>query len=107
VLILGMAYKRNVSDYRESPALDIMELLRKKGAEVSYSDPHVPSVRQGAETMASVPCDAKHLAGADLVIVVTDHSAFDPKAIAEGARLVLDTRNLLKGVAGSARVVRL
>jgi UDP-N-acetyl-D-glucosamine dehydrogenase len=107
VLILGMAYKRNVSDYRESPALDIMELLKKRGAEVSYSDPHVPEIRIEGVTIGSVPCDPRHLAAADLVIVVTDHSAFDAQVIADSAKLVLDTRNLLKGTSGTARVVRL
>jgi UDP-N-acetyl-D-glucosamine dehydrogenase len=107
VLVLGVAYKRNVSDYRESPALDIMELLRKQGAEVEYSDPHVPEVRLDGTTTRSVPCDERHLGGADLVVVVTDHAAFDPKLIAACARVVLDTRNLLKGLSGPARIVRL
>jgi UDP-N-acetyl-D-glucosamine dehydrogenase len=107
VLVLGVAYKRNVSDYRESPALDIMELLRKQGAEVSYSDPHVPEVRLDGTTMRSVPCDERQLAVADLVIVVTDHAAFDARLVAASAKLVLDTRNLLKGLSGPARIVRL
>jgi UDP-N-acetyl-D-glucosamine dehydrogenase len=107
VLVLGVAYKRNVSDYRESPALDIMELLRKQGAEVAYSDPHVPQVRLDGSTFRSVPCDETHLGGVDLVIVVTDHAAFDPKLIASASKLVLDTRNLLKGLTGPARIVRL
>jgi UDP-N-acetyl-D-glucosamine dehydrogenase len=107
ILILGMAYKRNVSDHRESPALDIMELLKKKGAEVSYADPHVPQIRLDGSVLESVACDAKQLAAADLVIVVTDHSAFDPGLVANSAKLVLDTRNLLKDVAGTARVIRL
>lgn len=107
ILLLGMAYKRNVSDYRESPGLDIMELLRKRGADVSFTDPHVPEIRLEGHVQTSVACDAKTLAAADLVIVVTDHAAFDPVAVASSARLVLDTRNLLKGVSGPARVVRL
>jgi UDP-N-acetyl-D-glucosamine dehydrogenase len=107
VLVLGVAYKRNVSDCRESPALDIMELLRKRGAEVAYSDPHVAEVRIDGGIMRSVPCDREHVSSADLVIVVTDHAAFDAKLVATSARLVLDTRNLLKGVSGPARVVRL
>jgi UDP-N-acetyl-D-glucosamine dehydrogenase len=107
ILLLGMAYKKNVSDYRESPALDIMELLKKRGAEVSYADPHVPEVRIEGHVVRAVPCDAKHLSDADLVIVVTDHSAFDPALVVNSARLVLDARNLLKGKTGPARVVRL
>jgi UDP-N-acetyl-D-glucosamine dehydrogenase len=107
VLVLGVAYKRNVSDSRESPALDIMELLRKQGAEVAYSDPHVPELRLDGNAMTSVPCDERQLASADLVIVVTDHAAFDPKLIAGSSKLVLDTRNLLKGLSGPARIVRL
>jgi UDP-N-acetyl-D-glucosamine dehydrogenase len=107
VLVLGVAYKRNVSDYRESPALDIMELLRKQGADVAYSDPHVPELRLDGHGMTSVACDERQLASADLVIVVTDHAAFDPKLIAGSSKLVLDTRNLLKGLSGPARIVRL
>jgi UDP-N-acetyl-D-glucosamine dehydrogenase len=107
VLILGVAYKKNVSDSRESPALDIMELLRKRGASVSYSDPHVPRIRMDGSSLTSVSCDAPTLSAADLVIVVTDHAAFDPKTVASHARVVLDTRNLLKGLSGPARIVRI
>ncbi len=107
VLILGAAYKKNVSDCRESPALDIIELLRHRGAEVSYCDPHSAELRFEERVMKAVPCDAAHLAAADCVVIVTDHAAFDPQMIATHARVVVDTRNMLKGRKGPARIVRL
>ncbi len=106
--VLGMAYKRDIDDVRESPALDVYHLLEEKGAEVSFSDPHVPSVRLPADRVAhSQPLTAEWLAAQDAVVIVTDHRAFDYDFILEHARLVVDTRNATKGHAGRARVVRL
>jgi UDP-N-acetyl-D-glucosamine dehydrogenase len=108
VLLLGAAYKKNVDDYRESPALDVIELLGRKGANVEYADPHVPEiVLHHGSKMKAVPLDAARLKAADVVVVVTDHKAFEPKFIAENAALVVDARNLLKGIAGPAKIVRL
>jgi UDP-N-acetyl-D-glucosamine dehydrogenase len=103
--VLGVAYKRNVDDVRESPALDIILLLERRGARVSYSDPFVPRIRlDGHELAAENSLDAS--ARADCVAVVTDHAAFDYAAIAERARLIVDTRNALKNHP-SSKVVRL
>jgi len=106
--ILGMAYKRDIDDVRESPALDIHELLEAKGAQVSFNDPYVASVRlSGDRIMRSVDLTAQWLAEQDCVLLVTDHSVYDVHFILEHARLVVDTRNKTKGATGKARVVRL
>ncbi len=101
VHVLGVAYKRDVSDVRESPALTIIELLLRKGAEVSYSDPHVPSVRlsDGAR-LESVELEESGLPDCDCALVVTDHSDFPWDWVVRHAPLVLDTRNALKGLDG-------
>jgi len=106
--VLGMAYKKDIDDVRESPALDIYELLEDKGAEVSFNDPHVPLVRlSGERTAQSVPLSAEWLAAQDCVVIVTNHSAYDYDDILQRARLVVDTRNATRDHAGGARVVRL
>jgi UDP-N-acetyl-D-glucosamine dehydrogenase len=92
VLVLGVAYKRDVSDARESPALDILRLLRKKGADIAYADPHVPEIVLPGETMGSYDLEAG-VAGFDLVAIVTDHRCFDYARILREAALVFDTRN--------------
>ncbi|NRA97626.1 MAG: nucleotide sugar dehydrogenase [Planctomycetes bacterium] len=107
ILVLGVAYKKDVDDCRESPALDILQLIARRGGEVCYSDPHVPQVRLEERTLESLPCDKDHLGKADLVVIATDHSAFDPALIASAARLVVDARNLLKGHPDPARIVKL
>ncbi len=93
VLVVGVAYKKNVSDVRESPALDILELLREAGAEISYHDPYVPELSHGPLDLASVPLDAERLRAADAVVIVTDHQSIDWSGVARTASLVLDTRN--------------
>jgi UDP-N-acetyl-D-glucosamine dehydrogenase len=94
VLVLGVAYKRDVSDLRESPALDILHHLREMGAEVVYHDPHVPSFETDGMAMASVDDLDRALSVADCVLVVTDHSAYDWPHILERAEIVVDTRNV-------------
>ena len=101
VHLLGMAYKGNVGDYRESPALDIARLLEQRGAIVSYSDPHVPAVDDHGFAMIATPLDVALTAGIDCAVIVTDHRAFDYEDLVKRAPLVVDTRNALKGVAGS------
>jgi UDP-N-acetyl-D-glucosamine dehydrogenase len=99
ILVLGLAYKRDIDDLRESPSLTILELLRHKGAIVSYNDPFFPTVGQGrhyALNMTSTPLD--NLAAFDAVLIVTDHSTYNfPKIVAE-SQLVIDTRNATKGI---------
>jgi UDP-N-acetyl-D-glucosamine dehydrogenase len=106
--ILGMAYKRDIDDVRESPALDIHELLEEKGAHVSFNDPYVPSVRlSGERSRSSVELTADWLVEQDCVVIVTDHRVYDFNFILEHANLVVDTRNATIGCQGSARIVRL
>ena len=108
VHVLGVAYKRDIDDVRESPALDIIHLLGKRGATVTYSDPFVPKLRGDGviphDMVAVDPLTAS--AEADCVVIVTDHKAFDYEKILERARLVVDTRNALKG-RKSEKIVRL
>ena len=108
VHILGVAYKRDIDDVRESPALDIIHLLGRRGASVSYSDPFVPKLRaEGVLPAALEAIEAERGATeADCVVIVTDHKAFDYPRLLERARLVVDTRNALKG-AVSPKIVRL
>jgi UDP-N-acetyl-D-glucosamine dehydrogenase len=103
VHIVGVAYKRDVNDLRESPALDIMELLERRGAEVTYSDPYVPEFSHAHLNFKSIAPDA---VSADCAVIVTDHKVFDYPAIVQRFPLVVDTRNALKGMA-NARIVRL
>src|SRR5262249_23496502 len=111
VCVLGVAYKKDVDDPRESPAFEIMELLQARGAVLSYSDPHVPALprmrhhRLGG--MESQPLTPALLAEQDCVLLVTDHSAFDYDAVVRHARLLVDTRNAAAGRGpGRCRVVK-
>ena len=101
VLVLGVAYKRDVNDIRESPALDIIGLLAKKGATVSYNDPYVPSFNYLEEQWKSQVLNEELLQGQDCVIIVTDHSDYDWEFIAQHAKLIFDTRNATKELPGS------
>jgi UDP-N-acetyl-D-glucosamine dehydrogenase len=101
--ILGVAYKKDIDDMRESPALDIIQLLLRRGAKLSYSDPYVPRMRFDGLELAS---DEPALAAADCVVIVTDHSGFDYKALTGKVPLIVDTRNANKGVA-TYKIVRL
>jgi UDP-N-acetyl-D-glucosamine dehydrogenase len=95
VLVLGVAYKRDIDDIRESPALDIIRLLDGQGARVSYHDPHVPVFAEDGHEFRSVPLDPESVAAADCIMIVTDHSSIDYHMIRRKARLVVDTRNAM------------
>jgi UDP-N-acetyl-D-glucosamine dehydrogenase len=95
VLVLGVAYKRDIDDIRESPALDIIRLLEQQGAEVTYHDPHVAAFREDGKDYRSVPLTRAALEGSDCVMVVTDHSAIDFHLVKRHARLAVDTRRAL------------
>ncbi len=99
VHLFGVAYKKDVSDMRESPALDIRELLHRRGAVLSYSDPHVPKLRHADLDLCSVP-ESQSADGIDCAVICTNHSVFDYPSIAKRFPLVVDTRNALKGVNG-------
>ena len=99
VLVLGLAYKRDIDDLRESPSLTIIELLREKGAIVSYNDPYFPTVGHGRHydlNMTNTPLE--ELGQYDAVVIVTDHTSYDYRAIVDQAQLVVDTRNATKGI---------
>jgi len=102
ILILGVAYKNNVSDIRESPALDVIRLLKEKGAKVLYNDPYVPM----AEGMESIRLTRSSLRNADCVVITTGHSDYDYKEIIRNARLIIDSRNATKGIR-SRKIVKL
>jgi UDP-N-acetyl-D-glucosamine dehydrogenase len=104
ILVLGLAYKKNVDDVRESPAAEIMELLRDRGALLNYSDPHVPSfprMREHEFDMKSLPLNAQTLLQQDCVVLVTDHDAFDYESIAKHSKLLVDTRGRYPKPAGN------
>jgi len=113
VLIIGIAYKPDVADYRESPALEIMRLLMERGAEVSFHDPFCPTIEE--ETflrlsdlpMKSVELTAGRLASADAVVIVTNHSSFNYQWLADTARVIIDTRGAMRRITGTARIVGL
>jgi UDP-N-acetyl-D-glucosamine dehydrogenase len=106
ILVLGLSYKRDVDDLRESPSLPIIELLKQRGAVVSYNDPFFPTVGQGRHydlNMTGVPLE--NLAQYDCVLIVTDHSDYDYARIVQESKLVVDSRNATKGIQ-SEKIVR-
>ena len=108
ILALGISYKRDVGDWRESPAMDVIKLLQEDGAEVLYHDPHVPEFRDHGLSMECSPLTDELLAECDLVIILTDHTSIDYQRVAANARRVLDTRNAMKKhSAEGANVVQL
>jgi UDP-N-acetyl-D-glucosamine dehydrogenase len=104
ILVLGVAYKKNVDDLRESPALELMKLLAEKGARLAFSDPHVPALRWRVHDHApleGVKLSAALLADQDLVLLATDHDAFDYELILQNSPLIVDTRGRYLAPAGN------
>jgi UDP-N-acetyl-D-glucosamine dehydrogenase len=93
ILVLGVAYKKNIQDIRESPALDVIELLDRLGAKLSYNDPYVPELKQDSHKMKSINLTQAALKKADLVVILTDHKDYDYDWVCENANLIFDTRN--------------
>jgi len=106
ILILGVAYKANVADMRESPALDIMRGLAERGAEVSFHDPHVPEVEVDGTTYKQVELSEDVLAASDMAVIVTDHASIDWERVVASAPRIFDTRNATRDVPGAAGKVR-
>jgi UDP-N-acetyl-D-glucosamine dehydrogenase len=101
ILVLGLAYKKDVDDVRESPSVEIIELLREKGAKVDYNDPYIPRTHKQRKhdlKMKSKKLDTRMLKSYDAVLICTDHSDYDYDWIVEKAQLVIDTRNATDGV---------
>ena len=107
ILILGVAYKANVSDIRESPSIDIIELLSKKGADVSFNDPHVESIEIDGEIYKSLEFTELILSNFDCVIIATDHDKYDWDLIVDNSQLLIDTRNATKYTAPNNRVIKI
>jgi UDP-N-acetyl-D-glucosamine dehydrogenase len=103
--IVGVAYKRDIDDVRESPAIDIIHLLRRRGAIVTYSDPYVPSIRIEDETLSATEMSTA-LGNTDCAVIITDHAGVDYSGLTSAAPLIVDTRNALRGVA-SQKIIRL
>ncbi|MCC6641666.1 MAG: nucleotide sugar dehydrogenase [Deltaproteobacteria bacterium] len=106
ILVLGVAYKPDVSDMRESPALDVIKLLRTKGGNVSFHDPHVAELEFDGSTLKSVDLTDDALGAADIVVIVTDHSSVDYDRVVRLSQRVFDTRNATKGVSGGREKIR-
>jgi UDP-N-acetyl-D-glucosamine dehydrogenase len=102
IMVLGIAYKKNVDDMRESPSVEIMELIRDNGGVLKYSDPHVPvfpKMRKHSFDLSSVPLTAEVLADQDAVVITTDHAAFDYDFIKTHAPLIVDSRGIYRTAA--------
>ena len=105
VLILGVAYKRDINDVRESPALDVMRLLEERGAHVEFHDPFVPEFREEGHTRVGVELTDEMLRWADAVVIVTDHQSVDYQRVVDQATLVVDTRNVTAKTTGGSAVI--
>jgi UDP-N-acetyl-D-glucosamine dehydrogenase len=111
ILIMGVAYKKNVDDLRESPALQIMEIIQSRGGRVSFHDPYIPEIlptreHQALQGMRSVPFDEGTVSKFDAALITTDHGNVDYASLVSWSRLVVDTRNATKNVhGGRARIV--
>jgi len=108
ILLLGVSYKSDIDDLRESPAIDVYELLQRRGAKVCYHDPYCPNMQVDHSTAESVPLDAKTIRDQDLVLITTGHrQRVDYGLVLREARLLFDTRNVTRGMKGKAKVVYL
>lgn len=108
ILILGVTYKRDVDDMRESPAIDIIKLLLEKKAEVLYNDPYVPQLSIDGNIMKSANLSEKLLQKMDCTVIITDHTCYDYDWIVQSSRLILDTRNATKNVKeGKEKILKL
>jgi UDP-N-acetyl-D-glucosamine dehydrogenase len=100
VLVLGVSYKPDIDDLRESPAIDVIRLLQQKGAKVSYHDPYIPEITHEDWHIASVKEPDGGSENADCVVIITNHKIYDYAAILEGSKLIVDTRNALGKMVG-------
>ncbi len=107
VLLMGVAYKKDTSDLRESPALEIIDTLLDRGAKVSYHDPYVPSLKTASGLLKSVPFSKETFKRADCVVIVADHSKVDYKFVAQNSLLIVDTRNVLSGIKTRGHIVKI
>ncbi|HUP46522.1 MAG TPA: UDP binding domain-containing protein, partial [Thermoanaerobaculia bacterium] len=109
ILILGLSYKANIDDDRESPSFEIIELLKDRGADVAYCDPYIPRARPGRKydlNLSSVPCSKDEFSRYDAIVVSTAHHEFADPALYDGAKLVIDTRNIVPAGRSQPRVIK-
>ena len=106
ILILGVAYKKDINDLRESPALKVIELLKKKGATISYSDPHIENVRLNGYRFTNTALSDELISSHDCTVIITDHTGVDYKRLLKNSKLVVDTRNVYKGIE-NPKIVRI
>ena len=107
ILLLGVAYKENVGDVREAPALDIIEILYRQGAEVIYNDPYVPQIKIGERKWKSLSLNENLLSQADCIVIITAHNDYDYKWIVENAKLIIDTRNATKNLKNKEKIIKI
>ncbi|MGB8955429.1 MAG: UDP binding domain-containing protein, partial [Tumebacillaceae bacterium] len=107
ILVMGVAYKKNLGDFRESPSLDVIRLLQAQGAEVLYHDPYVPEFEEHGLVMHSSPLTEEVVADSDLVLITTDHGRIDYEWLVEHARHVLDTRNTTQSITNNRERITL
>jgi UDP-N-acetyl-D-glucosamine dehydrogenase len=107
ILVLGVAYKANVADTRDSPALEIIDTLRRKGASVGYHDPHVASLRIDGASLQALAWDHLDLKAWDVIVILTAHDGYDWKRIVQEGALIIDTRNATAGIESTVSVLRL
>ena len=107
VLVVGVAYKPDVADTRESPAIDLLELLRDEGAQIAYHDAHVPVLHEDGLDLRSVDLNEQRLRSVDCVVIVTPHSGIDWRSLVDNSDLVVDTRNATKGLESPRHIVKL
>lgn len=106
VLVLGVAYKKDVEDIRESPSLKLIRLLQERGAKVSYNDPYIPQIELAQDSLTSVDIAEEELSSVDCVVIATNHSCYDVKQLASSAKLLFDVRGVTRGL-NQANIVRL
>lgn len=107
ILLLGVAYKENVGDVRESPALDIIEILYRQGAGVVYNDPYVPQIKIGERKWESLSLNENLLSQADCIVITTAHASYDYEKIAKNAKLIIDTRNATKNLKNKEKIIKI
>ncbi len=106
VLVMGVAYKKDVADVRESPSLRLIQLLHDKEAEVSYNDPYVPEIQLPGGTLTSIELTGENLSSMDCVVIATNHSSYNLKQIAARSKLIFDTRGVTRGL-NNDNIIRL
>ncbi|OEH86533.1 UDP-N-acetyl-D-glucosamine dehydrogenase [Desulfuribacillus stibiiarsenatis] len=107
VLIVGITYKKDVNDFRESPIINLIELLLKEGVEISYYDPYVSQIIVSSKKLQSIPLEDEYVKSANIVLIATDHSSIDYQWLVETAERIIDTRNATRGLSGSDKKVTL